>query len=461
MGLIRYAFNNMKKKSKLTNFSLKVAKGTFKIRQSFRRNEKKNFEENKSIYYQKLERVLTAFKLKTPDRIPINGIAGDSFPALYSGYTGEDYLFNIDNKGIESHYNFIKDFFDFDLLFPTQLFGCGIGKLIDGIGVKFLKLPGKDLDPMSFYQFDEREIIKDPNDFKIFGSKYFLDNVLPEIVEIALPKKMRSEGTKSLFQIGIMAIKYFYRFMHHLEKTESMGAPMIIGVSGMQPFDAASLLFRGLRKISGDIRRRPEDIRRICDMIAPSLLNSFTMMAEITKRNRTIPEEYDVDNSFFNKKGKRSLNTRLGVFFVCERAFMMNPEKFEEISLPSLNYVIKGLCDAGLIPILQFEQDVTHLLPVIKKLPGPGKCVFSCDASDIVKAKEILGDHMCIMGNVPLSLLSVGTPYEIEKYVRNLIETVGKEPGYILGPALGIPGEAKPENVKALIQTGLKYGKLS
>jgi uroporphyrinogen-III decarboxylase len=121
--------------------------------------------------------------------------------------------------------------------------------------------------------------------------------------------------------------------------------------------------------------------------------------------------------------------------------------------------VVKGLVDTGLVPILTFEQDVTHLLPIIKKLPGPGKVVFNCDFTDIRKAKEILGDRMCIMGNVPHSLLTVGSPPQIEKYCLELIKTVGVDGGFILGAALAIPDEAKPENVKAMIDTGLKYGK--
>jgi uroporphyrinogen-III decarboxylase len=63
------------------------------------------------------------------------------------------------------------------------------------------------------------------------------------------------------------------------------------------------------------------------------------------------------------------------------------------------------------------------------------------------------------MGNVPHSLLTVGSPPQIEKYCLELIKTVGVDGGFILGAALAIPDEAKPENVKAMIDTGLKYGK--
>ncbi|MHA1230206.1 MAG: uroporphyrinogen decarboxylase family protein [Candidatus Helarchaeota archaeon] len=423
--------------------------------------QKKVLQDNPRSINFALKRVYAAFKLKTPDRIPICGIAGDAFPARYVGITPREYLYNIDGKGLEAHYKFIKDFYDFDLVFPTALFGCGIGKILEAMGIKFIKLPGKDIDEMSFYQFDEREVIKDPNDLKNINLKYFNEMVMPEILEIALPKKQRSKTTKSMTKIGNMAMKFFFRYMHHLDRTEAMGVPMIIGGQGIQPFDIVCLFFRGLMKISGDIRRYPDDIRKLCDKLAKPLLNSFIISVKAFQKIREIPSEYNIDPDLFIDEKSRKMNIRKSLFFVCERAFMMNPRQFEKIAFPSLNYVIKGLCDNGLTPILQFEQDVTHLLPIIRKLPGPGKCVFSCDASDIQKAKEILGDHMCIIGNVPLSLFTVGTPNDIDKYVKNLVDTVGKEPGYIIGPALSIPGESKPENVKAFLNAALKYGKLS
>ena len=140
---------------------------------------------------------------------------------------------------------------------------------------------------------------------------------------------------------------------------------------------------------------------------------------------------------------------------------MMNPAQFEEIAFPSLNHVVKGLVDAGIVPFLQFEQDVTHLLEILAQLPGPGKVIFSCDTSDILKAKEILGDKMCIAGNVPHGLLTVGRPQQIEDYCKKLmtdIRDINDNGGFILGPALCLPDEARPENFKAIIDAGLKYG---
>ena len=73
---------------------------------------------------------------------------------------------------------------------------------------------------------------------------------------------------------------------------------------------------------------------------------------------------------------------------------------------------------AGLIPILHFDSDWTRDLPRLLELPAQ-KCILSLDSmTDIRKAKEILGDHMCIMGDVPPALLSSGTPEQVYDHCR-------------------------------------------
>jgi uroporphyrinogen-III decarboxylase len=79
------------------------------------------------------------------------------------------------------------------------------------------------------------------------------------------------------------------------------------------------------------------------------------------------------------------------------------------------------------------------------------------DNSDINKVKEILGSHICIMGNVPPSLLQIGTQEEVKNYCRTLIDEIGRKGGFILASRSAVD-EAKPENVKAMIDFTKEYG---
>jgi len=54
-------------------------------------------------------------------------------------------------------------------------------------------------------------------------------------------------------------------------------------------------------------------------------------------------------------------------------------------------------------------------------------------------------------------LLSLGNTEEVEAYCRELIDRVGGDGGFILGTGCCVPPNCKPENFRAMIQTGKSY----
>jgi len=116
---------------------------------------------------------------------------------------------------------------------------------------------------------------------------------------------------------------------------------------------------------------------------------------------------------------------------------------------PYVTELVAQVDSAGLIPILHFDSDWTRDLPRLLELPAR-KCILSLDSmTDIRKAREVLGDHMCIMGDVPPALLSSGTPEQVYDYCSRLITDVGPT-GLILQSGCDIPVDAPLANVKAM-----------
>jgi uroporphyrinogen-III decarboxylase len=60
---------------------------------------------------------------------------------------------------------------------------------------------------------------------------------------------------------------------------------------------------------------------------------------------------------------------------------------------------------------------------------------------------------MCIMGDVPATLLKLGQPDEVHAYCRRLIDEIGFDGGFILSSGCTVPIDSKPENVKAMIES--------
>ena len=78
------------------------------------------------------------------------------------------------------------------------------------------------------------------------------------------------------------------------------------------------------------------------------------------------------------------------------------------------------------------------------------------DFVDRKKFKDTCGDTMCFWGNVPASLMCTGTPQQVKDDVNELIELFGD--ALIIDCNLGIPDEARPENVMALREAVEEYG---
>ena len=135
--------------------------------------------------------------------------------------------------------------------------------------------------------------------------------------------------------------------------------------------------------------------------------------------------------------------------------FMLSPRIWERFVWPYLQQQINKVVEAGLIPLLHLDSNWDRELERFKDF-SKGKIIMALDGeTDIFSAKEILGDHICLMGDVPSSMLAFGTPDDVYQYSRKLIRSLGPE-GFILQSGCDIPTNAKLENVQAMLSAALE-----
>jgi uroporphyrinogen-III decarboxylase len=134
----------------------------------------------------------------------------------------------------------------------------------------------------------------------------------------------------------------------------------------------------------------------------------------------------------------------------------MSDEQFKTFYWPFLREGMLALIDKGIIPMVYWEADIESRLEHIVDIPK-GKAIYHIAQTDIAKAKAVLGDTVCIMGNVPNGLLLAGTPDDVKDYCKMAIDVAGKDGGYIMDTAVMLD-EAKPENVKAMFEFTRQYG---
>jgi uroporphyrinogen-III decarboxylase len=110
---------------------------------------------------------------------------------------------------------------------------------------------------------------------------------------------------------------------------------------------------------------------------------------------------------------------------------------------------------------IHLDGDMTLVLDrlahIVDGLPR-GMVMLDFEKTDMKKAKQVLGDKVCIYGNVPAAMLCFGAPQEVETYCRRLIDDCAPGGGFILGTECEVPWNAKPENVRTIIETAVKYG---
>ncbi len=116
-----------------------------------------------------------------------------------------------------------------------------------------------------------------------------------------------------------------------------------------------------------------------------------------------------------------------------------------------------ALIDKGITPVVYTEADIESRLEHFADVP-PGKVIYHISRTDAVKAKSVLGGIAAIAGNVPNLMMLKGTPDDVREYCKNLIDTVGKDGGFIMDTAVMLD-EAKPENLKAMIDFTKEYGR--
>jgi uroporphyrinogen-III decarboxylase len=134
----------------------------------------------------------------------------------------------------------------------------------------------------------------------------------------------------------------------------------------------------------------------------------------------------------------------------------LSKKQFDTFYWPTFKKLVWALVEKGATPCIFFEGNFNSRLEYLLEFPK-ARVLARFDTTDIVKAKEILKGHMCIEGNVPSSLLQIGTVDEVKQYCKKLIDVVGKDGGYILGPRSSTD-EVNPSNLKAMIDFTNEYG---
>jgi len=411
-------------------------------------------KEAEAAYKESITRIKDAVQLKkTPDRVPI-ALLPSMFPFINAGMTVEEAMYDYD-RCAAAFKKFILEFK------PDMHIGAaqaGPGKFYEILDYKLYKWPGHGVAPEHSYQCLEGEYMKaeeydlliaDPSFYfrnfylpRVFGALegFTMLPPLTSILEIygvafnfipyALPPV---QGTfKALFEAGAEALKWAMVIGGLNAELTSLGFPNILGGFTKAPFDTIGDTLRGTRGIMIDMYRQPDKLLKALEALVPIMISmGIGSMQQTGNPQIFMPLHKGADG-------------------------FLSDEQFKKFYWPTFKAVMVGLIEGGCIPFPALEGHWGSRLKIIQDIPR-GKTMWMVDQTDMANVKETLGKNACLIGNVPSSMLGLATPDEVKAYCKKLIDTAGKGGGFIMSNGAFFD-EAKPENVKAMIDFTKEYG---
>ena len=406
------------------------------------------------LYKERVNRFMNAFLCKEPDRVPVMVPAGN-FPLRYAGLTLKQAMY--DHTVIRPTWTrFMNDFFDDmdDFLGPA---GISSGRAMELLDYKLFKWPGHGLaDDVEYQQYvetilmqeDEYDaLLKDPSDFgfrvlmpRAVGSLEVLKSFPPLNSLMGMPMAFAYPFTRpevrvafqKLIEAGIELEKFQKEIALVMRDAIMAGFPMSMGGLALAPFDMIADHLRGTQGSAIDMYRNPEKILEATNMILDQMIK------------RTIAS--------VNAMGVFTVNFPL---HKGDDTFMSN-KQFEKFYWPSLKKLIDALIDEGIMVSLFCEGRYNRRLEYIGDFPK-GWVVWQFDQTDMARAKSMIGNNCCIVGNVPASLLSFGEVKDVKEYCRKLIEVCGEGGGFILTGGASVD-KCDPANLHAMTEAVMEYG---
>lgn len=402
--------------------------------------------EAEKAWRRRLRILHNAIQCTGASRVPALPVVG-SHLVKRAGITGRDTLYNYDcvmQPVLDFHKEFEPDVGIMTAPMPARVW--------DMLDYKVYIWSGHGLPDSQTFQTVDGEymsaedypaLLRDPSGYwlrhylpRVFGALAPLRKMptlptfseLPQVATDVLPFAMPDvqEMLHKLMAAGTEAMKCLSVGRQIAGRVAAAGYPSLMSPPfAKAPFDILGDTLRGTQGIMTDLYRRPEQVKAACATLAPIIIDDTVRACDFFGRATVM---------FPLHKGADAF---------------MSVKQFRDFYWPTLRTVMEGLNAEGIIPMLFAEGSYNQRLEIIADYPAR-RTMWFFDQSDMRRVADLLGGNLCVMGNVPSSLMFAGTIEKLRAYCMELLELFAPTGGFILANGAGID-KTTDEHVRTLI----------
>jgi hypothetical protein len=407
------------------------------------------------LYEERVRRVKDVIELRTPDRVPfmvlVEAHSYSGIPKSAAFYDPITLKRTMRKMAVDLEPDMSEPGF------PS----CGAA--MTELDVQNCVWPGGPKPEDYEYQFIEAEYMKEDeydmflNDPSGFMLRCYLPRVYRSLAPLAKLPPMDSMFMGLEAITPLFASPEFQKMARHLSKAgkqvqtfyktvgdaseelAQLGFPpfakFAAGGVGGAPFDTLTSFLRGMKGSMLDMYRRPDKLLRACDAIL----------------------ERRIANAFPADPASKDYPPRVGLPLWRGDPVFMSDAQFKTFYWPGLKKSLQTHVDLGYVPVPFFEAAFGDRLECLLELPK-GKILASIEASDLVRAKEILGGHTSLLVRCP-NTCKLWSLTQLESFIQDLIEKGGKDGGLII--VVKMPDNTQIEDMQAMLQSVKAYGRYS
>jgi uroporphyrinogen decarboxylase len=141
------------------------------------------------------------------------------------------------------------------------------------------------------------------------------------------------------------------------------------------------------------------------------------------------------------------------------KGLFIKPDMFRKLWIQRMERILEPIHASNTTVFFHSDGDVTQFIDMVLDLGFMGLNPIEPQCNDIVALKKEYGADITLMGNLEIGgVLAFGTPDQVRKKMKQLLEKMMPNCGYVAMSSNSLANCVVPENYMAMVETVLEFG---